>query len=83
MSGSKEISPEFIAEAQEVVDALNRDLIATEAASRTGDIDPDLINNLFRAAHSLKGISGMFGLHAVTQLAHALEGVLDGMTLHD
>ena len=37
------VSPEFVAEAQEIVDALNRDLIAVEDEMRTGsdEIDPD------------------------------------------
>lgn len=74
-------SPEFIAEAQEIVDALNRDLIAAEQASRTGEVEPDLVNTLFRSAHSLKGISGMFGQEPITKLAHSLEGVLDSMRL--
>ena len=58
------VSPEFVAEAQEIVDALNRDLIAVEDEMRSGsdEIDPDRLNNLFRSAHSLKGIAGMFGL---------------------
>jgi two-component system chemotaxis sensor kinase CheA len=73
--------PEFFVEAQEVVDALGRDLLAAEAAVRQGDVDPDLVNTLFRHAHSLKGICAMFGLNAMAALAHALEGVLDGMRL--
>ncbi len=80
MAPSK-VNTEFIAEAQEIVDALNRDLIAAEAESRLGEVDPDRVNNLFRSAHSLKGISGMFGLDAVSRLAHALESVLDAMRL--
>src|SRR5512140_3772022 len=55
-------SPEFMAEAQEIVDALNRDLIAAEAEAKTGEVPPQRVNSLFRSAHSLKGISGMFGL---------------------
>ena len=57
-------NPEFVAEAQEIVEALNRDLIAVEQELRDGadEVDPDRINTLFRSAHSLKGISGMFGL---------------------
>jgi two-component system chemotaxis sensor kinase CheA len=75
-------SPEFISEAQEIVDALNRDLIAAETdAKAKREADPDRINNLFRSAHSLKGISGMFGLDVISRLAHSLEGVLDGMRL--
>src|SRR5512138_988389 len=74
-------SPEFVAEAQEIVDALNRDLIAAETEARHGEVDPERVNSLFRSAHSLKGISGMFGLDAVSHLAHEMESVLDGMRL--
>ncbi len=80
MSGSG-LNPELIAEAQEIVEALNRDLIAAEAEMRRGEQDPERVNSLFRSAHSLKGISGMFGLDLVSKLAHDLEGVLDGMRL--
>ena len=75
------VSSEFVVEAQEIADALNRDLIAAEQESRAGEVDPDRVNNLFRSAHSLKGISGMFGLDAISRLAHDLENVLDGMRL--
>jgi two-component system chemotaxis sensor kinase CheA len=75
------LTPELIAEAQEIVDALNRDLISAETDARQGKFDPDRVNSLFRSAHSLKGISGMFGLESVSRLAHDLEGVLDGMRL--
>lgn len=73
--------PEFFVEAQEVVDALGRDLLSGEAAARDGDVEPDLVNTLFRNAHSLKGICAMFGLTTMAALAHAMEGVLDGMRL--
>ncbi len=72
---------EFLAEAQEIVDALNRELIAAEQEARGGDVDPDRVNGLFRNAHSLKGISSMFSLSPVSHLAHELETVLDSMRL--
>ncbi len=75
------VSQEFIAEAQEIVDALNAGLITAESEARGGDVDPAVINELFRAAHSLKGISGMFGLEQISSLSHSLESVLDGMRL--
>lgn len=76
------VSPEFVVEAQEIVDTLNRDLIAAEAETRTRDeVEPGRVNTLFRSAHSLKGLAGMFGLDAMSRLAHDLESVLDSMRL--
>jgi two-component system chemotaxis sensor kinase CheA len=40
-------------------------------------LDDDNINHIFRCAHSLKGAAGTFGVTSVTELAHALETVLD------
>jgi chemotaxis protein histidine kinase CheA len=37
----------------------------------------DLLNELFRAAHSLKGLSGMLGLKEINCLTHRMENVLD------
>lgn len=41
--------------------------------------DREVINDVFRAAHSIKGASGTFGLDDVTRFTHALEGLLDEM----
>ncbi|MDR3528667.1 MAG: chemotaxis protein CheA [Rhizomicrobium sp.] len=39
--------------------------------------DSDAINSLFRAVHTLKGSSGMFGLVNIAEFSHGLESVLD------
>ncbi|WP_305857467.1 chemotaxis protein CheA [Balneatrix alpica] len=39
--------------------------------------DAELINSIFRAAHSLKGSSGTFGFTAITEFTHVLETLLD------
>ena len=53
---------EFFSEAQELVDGLSRDLLALdEIVKKGGDSDPDIINDVFRAVHTLKGLSGLFG----------------------
>lgn len=39
--------------------------------------DLDLLNRIFRAAHSIKGNSGMFGFTAVGQFTHRMETLLD------
>ncbi|RYZ34041.1 MAG: chemotaxis protein CheA, partial [Myxococcaceae bacterium] len=45
------------------------------------EADPEHINGIFRAAHSLKGLSGLFGQERITQLAHAAEDLLDRLRL--
>jgi len=39
--------------------------------------DPELINAIFRAAHSIKGGSGTFGLSEIAAFTHVMETVLD------
>lgn len=39
--------------------------------------DLDLLNKIFRSAHSIKGTSGMFGFQAVAQFTHKMETLLD------
>lgn len=42
-----------------------------------GDPDPELINGVFRAIHSIKGGSGTYGFHSVGRLSHVMETLLD------
>lgn len=69
---------EFLAEAEEIVESLNFDLMRL---SGSGKSEPALLNNIFRAAHTLKGLSGMFGFTAMTSLSHNLENLLDSLRL--
>ena len=76
------VQQEFLAEAQELVEALSRDLLLLdEAQQRDERIDPSVINELFRSVHTLKGIAGMFGYKHVGSVAHALEDLLDDLRL--
>ncbi len=72
---------EFLSEAQEIVEGLNRDVLKLEADLKRDRRDPELINQIFRSAHSLKGLSGMFGAQKMADLAHHLETLLDGVRL--
>ena len=76
------VQQEFLTEAQELVEALSRDLLLLdEAHHRNERIDPGLINEIFRSVHTLKGIAGMFGYKHVGVVAHALEDLLDDLRL--
>jgi len=73
---------EFVSEAEEILERMNGDLAdLADQRGRGGEVDPDLVNNIFRSAHSLKGLAGMFGLDSIGDLAHHMEDVLDGLRL--
>ncbi|EXJ13842.1 chemotaxis protein CheA [Imhoffiella purpurea] len=63
----------YAAESQELLEEMERALLALEA----GRQDPDLIDAIFRSAHTIKGSSGMFGLDAVVAFAHEVETLLE------
>ncbi len=44
-----------------------------------GDIDSEIINTIFRGAHSIKGGSGTFGFTVVAEYTHIMETLLDEM----
>jgi len=70
---------DFLSEAQETIDTLGKGLMRLEG--RGGEPDPEVLNGVFRAAHTLKGLSAMFGVERMTRLAHALEDVLDDLRM--
>lgn len=44
-----------------------------------GAVDPDEVNAIFRAVHSIKGGGGAFGFTALVEFAHRFETVMDGV----
>ncbi len=72
---------DFLAEAEEIIDQLSLDLVGLGDCADSGDYDPDLVNSIFRGAHSLKGLAGMFGYSEIAELAHNLENLLDSLRL--
>jgi len=72
---------EFIVEAEEILDGLNQNLLTLESAKDKASVPPDVINSIFRAAHTLKGMSGMVGLKKVSELSHRLEDLLDRLRM--
>jgi two-component system chemotaxis sensor kinase CheA len=65
----------FFEECFEGLDAMESGLLNLD----TGDIDAEMINTIFRGAHSIKGGSGTFGFHDVANFTHVMETLLDEM----
>ncbi|MBK8233474.1 MAG: chemotaxis protein CheA [Candidatus Eisenbacteria bacterium] len=63
----------FFEEAVEHLATIERGLIELE---RSGG-DAELMNEIFRSVHSIKGASGSFGLNDIAEFTHGFESVLD------
>lgn len=75
----KEFRDMFFEEAGENLQTLETGLLRLESA---GD-DDELLNGVFRAAHSIKGGASSFGLTDVSSFAHVMEGLLDQIRRHE
>jgi two-component system chemotaxis sensor kinase CheA len=70
-----DISEEFRQEAQELLAEMEAALLDLENTPG----EPGLVNKVFRALHTLKGSSGMFGFESVSSFAHHVETAFDHM----
>ena len=67
------IKATFFQECEELLADLEAGLLALEG----GDTDPETVNAVFRAVHSVKGGAGAFGLEQLVRFAHVFETTLD------
>ncbi len=70
---SNEFFDIFIQEATEQIQNMDQALVAMESRPR----DSDLVDEVFRAAHSLKAAAASQGFEQMSRIAHAIENVLD------
>ncbi len=69
----------FISEGEEQLEILNQDILRLE---QEGDSNSELLQEIFRAAHTLKGSSGAIGHQRMAKLTHSAETVLDHVRRH-
>jgi len=65
----------FFDESVEGLDAMEAALLKLD----TGDADPELVNTIFRSAHSIKGGSATFGFPEIAAFTHVAEELLDNL----
>lgn len=69
----QEIVDDFLVEADELIVSLDNNLVTLESAPD----DLDLLNEIFRAAHTVKGTSSFLGFEKITSLTHRMEDILN------
>src|ERR1700751_434670 len=67
------IKETFFQECEEQLAELETGLLAVQ----NGDTDPETVNAVFRAVHSIKGGAGAFSLDDLVRFAHVFETALD------
>jgi two-component system, chemotaxis family, sensor kinase CheA len=65
----------FIEESQEHLQSLNQSLLGLE----TNPKDMQILNEIFRVAHTIKGMAATMGYSKMTNLTHQMENVLDDL----
>ncbi|MFK7814880.1 MAG: chemotaxis protein CheA [Gammaproteobacteria bacterium] len=68
-----EINEIFFEESFEGLDVMETGLLNLDQ----GDADSEVINDIFRAAHSIKGGAGTFGFMEISEFTHVVETLLD------
>jgi two-component system, chemotaxis family, sensor kinase CheA len=74
---------DFLDESDQLLTQLNSNLLQLDEWVQALDddhhqrCDDDLLNEMFRSAHSLKGLSAMLGLTEINHLTHKIENVFD------
>jgi two-component system chemotaxis sensor kinase CheA len=66
---------EFLVESSELLDHVVQDLVVLESTPT----DPDTLNRIFRALHTIKGTSGFLGFEEMVRLSHRAEDVLNDL----
>ncbi|MCK9492277.1 MAG: response regulator [Sulfurimonas sp.] len=73
MDEFQEILQDFLVEAFELVEKLDEDLVELESTPE----DLELLNGIFRVAHTIKGASSFLNFDVLTHLTHHMEDVLN------
>ncbi|GAB4175859.1 MAG: chemotaxis histidine kinase/response regulator CheAY2 [Calditrichia bacterium] len=69
----KDIADAFFTELEEILENLNKNFVILE----TDPHNPELINDIFRGVHTIKGTSGFIGFDHMVQLTHVMEDCLN------
>lgn len=69
-----EILTSFISESNEHLENIEAKIVSLE-----NNEDPEIINEIFRSMHTIKGVASFLGLNKIKDLSHSLENLLDNL----
>ncbi|HVF57590.1 MAG TPA: chemotaxis protein CheA [Pyrinomonadaceae bacterium] len=72
---------EFLVEAEDLVEVLYADIGALRARSTDGRARRELVGQMFRHVHTIKGSAAAAGLESTSHIAHEFETLLDGVRM--
>lgn len=72
----KEFLTAYLVETEEHLGVANAQLLAIESAQQSGDTHPRAVRDVFRALHTIKGLSAMVGVEPIVAIAHRMEALL-------
>jgi two-component system chemotaxis sensor kinase CheA len=67
----------FVVEGRELITQMEADLLGLELGEDGVQPSHETVNSVFRAAHTIKGSAGLFGLDHIVRFTHVVESVLD------
>jgi len=74
----REYMQEFVSSSRELLDDVEPQIVALEKnAARSGVVSDEILNNIFRFFHTLKGTAGFVDLTTITSVTHEAETLLD------
>ena len=79
---NQSLMQDFLTESAELLEALDADLVKLER-DPAGKNAAELLNNIFRALHTIKGAAGFLGLSVLITFAHAAEDALNRLRKGD
>ncbi|MCK5707289.1 MAG: chemotaxis protein CheA [Candidatus Aureabacteria bacterium] len=74
----QELKLEFLSEAEAHLNVLNENLLYVEECLKNNEaVADEKINAMFRAAHTVKGVSSTLSYHKISRLTHIMENLMD------
>lgn len=78
LESRREMVVDFVTESRELLDNIEPQIIELEKhAALSGDVDDEVLNNIFRLFHSVKGMASFVDLQTIAMVTHEAETLLD------